>query len=201
MRNLFLLACVLTAASIMPAAAQDGSEPAGGRSAADAQRFLAQLLVRDPHLSIGYNLYRAGPTVSPSAFGGAKVVPASGEIVGVESEASCKTRFALEQAQITQKEPGESSNFRLGPGISTGSFTVDWSKAGVADLNLTGGYERFDAEGRLIESVTVYPIHIPMEGGWLTIKFSLPNEDERTRLSLAVEVLKNACRFQSDTGF
>jgi hypothetical protein len=40
-----------------------------------------------------------------------------------------------------------------------------------------------------------------MEGGWQTISFRLPNQDERARLALAIEVLKNSCRFQSDTGF
>jgi hypothetical protein len=179
--------------------AQDGSEPAGGRSAADAQRFLAQLLVRTPRISMDYNLYRDGSHVSPVGFSGGKVVPASGEIVGVESPDKCKTRFALEQAQITQQEPGETHNFRLGPGISVADFTVDWSKAGVVDLKLTSTVTTRDASGRVIETVTQYPIFITMEDGWQKIAFYLPGADERGRL--AVDVLKNSCRFQSDTGF
>ena len=201
MRNLFVLACLLTAALMVPAAAQDGSEAAGGRSASDAQRFLAQLLVRTPPIGMDYNLYRAGSQVSPVAFGGATVVPASGNIVGVESAGACQTRFALDQAQITQQEPGETENFRLGPGISESHFIIDWSKAGSTDLNFTSRVTRRDAKGQIIETFTEYPIKIGMQGGWQTIGFSLPNEDERTRLSLAIEVLRNACRFQSDTGF
>jgi len=194
---LMLAALTLTA----PAAAQDGSEPAGGRSAADAQRFLAQLLVRTPPIAMHYNLYRAGSQVSPVAFGGATVVPASGDVIGVESPDTCHTRFALDQAQITRQEPGETQNFRLGPGISTSDFTVDWSKTGSTDLTFVSTVTRSDAAGKVIETFTRYPIKIGMEGGWQTIEFSLPNEDERTRLSLAIDVLKNSCRFQSDTGF
>ena len=187
--------------SSAPAFAQDGSEPAGGRSAADAQRFLAQLLVRNPHLPLSYKLYRDGSHVSPVAFGGAKVVPASGDIVGVESPDKCTTRFGLEQAQIAQLDPGETKNFFLSPGISVSDFTVDWSKAGKVDVDLVSTVRRFDAAGNLTETLTEYPIDISMEGGWQTISFRLPNQDERARLALAIEVLKNSCRFQSDTGF
>lgn len=181
--------------------AQDGSEPAGGRSAADAQRFLAQLLVRTPRISMDYNLHRDGSHVSPVAFSGGKVVPASGEVIGVESPDKCTTRFALEQAQITQQEPGETQNFRLGPGISVSDFTVDWSKTGVVDLKFTSTMTSRDASGRVIETVTQYPIFITMEDGWQKIAFYLPAADERARLALAIDVLKNSCRFQSDTGF
>ena len=201
MRNLFLLACLLTAATIVPAAAQDGSEPAGGRSAADAQRFLAQLLVRSPHLPLSYKLYRNGARVSALAFGGGKVVPASGRIVTVDSDGNCKTRFGLEQAQVAQLDPGETTNFMLGPGKSPSEFMIDWSKAGVVDLNFKSTVTTRDVAGQVIETRIEYPLIMPMEGGWQEVSIGLPNEDERTRLSLAIEVLKNSCKFQSDTGF
>lgn len=201
MRNRFLFACLLAAAISVPAAAQDGSEPAGGRSAADAQRFLAQLLVRDPQLPLSYKLYRNGARVSAVPFGGGKVVPASGDIVTVDSNGTCKTRFGLEQAQVAQLDPGETTNFMLAPGKSPSEFTIDWSKAGAVDLSFTSTVTRRDAAGQVIETRKEYPLIMPMEGGWQEVSFRLPNEDERTRLSLAVEVLKNSCKFQSDTGF
>jgi hypothetical protein len=199
MRYPILFAALFAATTA--AVAQDGSEPAGGRSAADAQRFLAQLLVRTPSIGMSYNLYRAGSQVSPVAFSGATVVPASGEIVGVESPDTCHTRFALDQAQITHQEPGETQNFRLGPGTSKSDFTVDWSKTGTTDVDWVSTVTKSDAAGRVIETIKQYPIKVGMQGGWQTIQFSLPNEDERSRLSLAIEVLKNSCRLQSDTGF
>lgn len=183
----------------VPVVAQDGSEGGAARTPESAQRFMAQVLVRtDKPLWHGFTVYRVGDEVSNEPRAGGLVVPASGEIKAVTSDAPCVTRLRLDQAQVAQRAAGETSNLRITGGST--ERAIDWSKTESVE-KYESSVTSSDAAGQVIGTRTEYGVAAKMQGGWQRLQFDLPSQAERDRLAFAIEFLKGACEFKSDTGF
>ncbi len=186
-----MLAALLVPA--VTASAQDGSEPSGTRTPESAQRFLREVLVRQPRIWHGFNAFRAGDVVSFEPAAGAAQVTAGGEIVGVSSDDPCRTQIDLEQAQVTQGD-----NLRIQGGKL--QRTIDWSKAERSEQQYSTITSR-DAAGNVTGTRQEFVTVVYMQGGWQQMAFTLPSEAENKRLMFATDFLRSACELKSDTGF
>lgn len=192
------LAALVALTMATPLFAQDGSEPGAARTPESAQRFLTQLLVREEPLWYSFNAYRAAANVSDEPRAGMALVPASGAIKTVTSDSPCRTRLTLEQAQVAQRDSGETTNLQIEGGRTMRA--IDWSKVEVIDKFESTVTSR-DLQGAVISTRSEYGVEMTMQGGWQKLRFNLPAKAERDRLAFAAEFLKTSCELKSDTGF